>query len=129
MGARVILAVFLAALILGCTSTGQRFVERTYSPPDASGDQWILDETVVKNRSIAPPFGSRADSTHNFQTVVNGDGSYTLTMGSIGQLEGGEIASAIQALAALVEQATKLVATLEGVPAPLLEPLTTEDEP
>jgi hypothetical protein len=37
-------------------------------------------------------------------------------MGSIGQLEGGEIATMIQAIAGLAGEITRLIAAMEGIP-------------
>lgn len=114
----------------GCAMTGQKWTERAYTAPDAAGDQYIESETTVKNRTIAPPFGSKANSAHNFTAGVDADGNWNLVMGSEGELEGGEIATMIQALTGLTAEITKLIASLQapGV-APLLAPLTEGGTP
>jgi outer membrane lipoprotein SlyB len=121
---RYALIVALLVCVSGCAATGQKFAEREYSAPDANGDQWIQTETIVSNRTIAPPFGAKANATHNFKAGVDADGNWDLVMGSAGALEGGEIANFVQALASMAAEITKLVAILEGAPAPLLEPLS-----
>lgn len=117
-------AAAIALALAGCTTTGQSFVERTYTEPDAAGHQHVVDETIVKNRTWVPPFGSKADSTHDMLAEIGADGEWHLEMGSAGQLDGGEIAAFVQAIAQMTAEITKLIAVLEGAPAPLLEPLT-----
>jgi hypothetical protein len=113
---RILLAALAALVLSGCTSTGQSFHELHYSVPDEKGDQFVTDETIVKNRTFAPPFGSKADATHNFSAGVDQDGNWTLVMGSAGKLEGGELAQFIQALTGLTAEIGKLIASLQGVP-------------
>lgn len=120
MGARLTILLILFAAN-GCTSTGQSFVERTYLPPDAEGYQAIETETIVKNRTLAPPFGSKADSTHDMLAEIGSDGEWHLEMGSTGQLDGGDLSAFVAALEGLVAEVTKLVAEIKS-PIPL-EPL------
>jgi hypothetical protein len=121
---RRILAVLTLFALGACTSTGQRFVERTYTEPDVNGDQWVTDETIVKNRTIAPPFGSKASATHNFSAGVDAAGNWDLVMGSNGALEGGDLSAFVQALAGFTAELTRLVAEVKAMlPTPPLEPL------
>ena len=119
---RMLTALLMLALA-GCASTGSKFIERTYSAPDAEGKQYVTDETVVKNRTISPPFGGKSLANHNMLAEIGAEGEWHLEVGATADLEGGDISAAIQALASLAGEITKLIAVLEGAPAPLLEPL------
>lgn len=120
---RALLLCLIVAAVAGCTSTGQSFHELQYSVPDDKGAQYVTDETIVKNRTFAPPFGSKADATHNFSAGVDQDGNWTLVMGSAGKLEGGELAQFIQALTGLTAEIGKLVMQLQGMPVAGLLPV------
>lgn len=120
--ATVILAALAGILSGGCAATQQRYKEVTYSEPDDAGDSYVTGEVSVRNRTVAPPFGAKAVSDHRFDTTVNEDGSYSLQMGSTGELEGGEIATALQALAGVLSELAGVIAEIKS-PVPL-EPLT-----
>ncbi len=46
-------AVVFALALAGCTSTGQKFTERTYSEPDAAGNQYVVDEVIVSEWRVS----------------------------------------------------------------------------
>lgn len=98
------LALALVCALSGCTITGQSAVERSFSPPDAGGDQWVESEMIVKNRTAAPPFGSKATSMHNFSAGVDEAGNWNWVMGSSGDLEGGELAATLAELRGLIAE-------------------------
>ena len=128
MRPQAILAPLLAILAAGCAGTSQKYVERTYAAPDADGWQSLESETKVKNRTIAPPFGSKAQSAHGFGVTVNEDGSYVLDMNSRGDLEGGDVSEALKAFADAAANLARLWAEIKSpVPLAMLEPL--QDSP
>ena len=120
-------SILLVFALIGCTTTGQGYktkvVTETLSAPDADGKQHVtersVDKSKVSNLTLAPPFGSKADATHDMHAEIDADGHWVITMGSAGKLEGGEIATMIQALTGLTAELSKLIATINPTTAPL----------
>ena len=125
---RPILCAVAISCLAACTTTGQGYkttvVTETLSAPDVAGNQHVVsrqtDRSKVSNLTLAPPFGSKADATHDMHAEIDADGHWVITMGSAGKLEGGEIATMIQALTGLTAELSKLIATMHPATAPLL---------
>lgn len=101
----VLLALTLATT--GCAVSGQKFTDDSWSMEvtqynPETGDiisevskQW---QTVRgKNRTMAPPFQSKAVAGHMLDMTQDGE-SWAVQMGSDSNLDGGDITAAIEAL-------------------------------
>lgn len=125
---KMLLAILALSSLLGCTTTGQGYktkvVTETLSAPDADGKQHVesrqVDKSKISNLTVAPPFGSKANATHDMHAEIGADGHWVITMGSAGKLEGGDIAATIQALTGLTVELHKLLAAINPTTAPLL---------
>ena len=121
----------LVALIslAGCATTGQGYIDSSVETRHYASDgsvMSVITETTntVKNRTIAPPFGSKASASHEMLAEISPDGAFHLEMGSVGELEGGDISMLVNALAVLAQRIEELVRATHPLLAPLaiLEP-------
>lgn len=97
----MVLALVVAMSLMGCAISLQRFEDNALEFNDV-GD--IIAQRVItgKSKTIAPPFGSKAMSKHSLEMAESLD-DWNVKMGSVSELDGGELATTIAALEKFME--------------------------
>ena len=97
-------------VLAGCAWSGQKFIDDFWeyerTEYDSDGNVTAVEtasgQTVEgKNRTVAPPFQSKAVAGHNLDMHQEGE-TWSVKMGSKSDLEGGDISAAIEAAEAVM---------------------------
>jgi hypothetical protein len=125
-----IMLVVLACVMAGCAYNGQNFDTKTYVDTDDTVTEYfppvqqpdgtwvalikthtvathVMDDAVKgKNKSTAPPFNAKNNADAQLSMTEGatdqGDPTWTVDMGQVGEIDGGDIAPVVESVGSAV---------------------------